>query len=287
MTRNNLPSVGIGLPVYNNAKHVSKTLDSLLNQSYPNIVIYLSDDCSDDGTDDICQRYAERDNRIIFSRNERNVGANANNRKVLASASTEYFMFARGHEILSSNHIADCVPVLEEDETVVLAFVTTKWIGDDDNIIPNKPVGYYDTRGFDVVTRCALALWGNHDCYYGLSRTDVMKSIRGNEEIIGGDILSLFEKALLGSFAHVSSCVRYRRYRYSGETYHERIQRYKTSTYKQLKAIDHVFPLARLPFHLFLSVIRSNVSLADKIKILLVVLFNAPLRYIVSRGKGL
>lgn len=284
---NTLPSVGIGLPVYNNAKHISKILDSLLNQSYINIVIYLSDDCSDDGTDEICRSYAERDNRIRYSRNERNLGGTANHAKVLSLATTEYFMYSRGHETLSPNHIADCVRILEEDETVVLAFATTQWIDDDDNIIPNKPIGYFDTRGFDVVTRCALALWGNYDCFYGLSRTDVMKSIRGNEEIMAGDILSLFEKALLGSFAHVCSSVRYRRYNYSGETYQKRIQRYKTGTYKQLRAIDHIFPLARLPFHLLSSAIRSKVSLADKIKILFVVLFNAPLRYIVSRGKGL
>lgn len=287
MTENTLPSVGIGLPVYNNANHLSKTLDSLLKQSYENITIYLSDDCSDDNTDEICRSYAERDNRIKYSRNERNIGANANSAKVLSLATTEYFMFSRGHEILSPNHIAGCVRILEEDKTVALAFATTKWIDNDDNIIPNKPIGYFDTRGFDVVTRCALVLWGNHDCFYGLSRTELMKSIRGSEELMGGDILSIFEKALLGSFAHVSSSVRYRRYNYSGETYHKRIQRYKTDTYKQLKPIDHIFPLARLPFHIFLSAIRSKVSLADKIRILFVVLFNAPLRYIVSRGKGL
>ncbi|MBW1672192.1 MAG: glycosyltransferase family 2 protein [Deltaproteobacteria bacterium] len=287
MSKSDVPSVGIGLPVYNNSKYLSKTLDSLLSQTYPNIIIYLSDDCSDDGTDDICQLYAKRDNRIKYSRNEKNIGANANNKKVLAVASTDYFMFARGHEILSPNHIGDCVRILEEDETVVLAFATTKWIDDDGNIIPNKPIGYFDTRGFDVVTRCALIFWGNHNCYYGLSRTNVMKSIRGNEDIIGGDMLSLFEKAILGSFAHVCSSVRYRRYNYSGETYQKRIQRYKTGTYKQLKAIDHIFPLARLPYHIFLSAIRSKVLLADKIKILFVVLFNAPLRYIVSRGKQL
>jgi len=287
MAENDLPSIGIGLPVYNNCKYLSKTLDSLLSQTYPNITIYLSDDCSDDGTDEICQLYAKRDNRVKYSRNERNIGANANNAKVLSLATTEYFMFARGHEILSPNHIADCVRVLEEDEGAVLAFATTQWIDDDDNIIANKPIGYFDTRGFDVVTRCALVLWGNHDCYYGLSRTGVMKSIRGNEEIVGGDLLALFEKALLGSFAHVSSSIRYRRYRYRGETYHERIERYKRSTYKHLKTIDHIFPLVRLPYHIFLSVIRSKASLADKIKILFVILLNAPLRYIVSRGKQL
>jgi glycosyltransferase involved in cell wall biosynthesis len=287
MNKSDVPCVGIGLPVFNNARYISTTLDSLLNQSYRNIIIYISDDCSDDGTDEICQSYAERDGRIVYYRNERNIGANANSAKVLSLATTEYFMFSRGHEILSPNHIADCIRILEEDKTAVLAFATTQWVDDDDNIIPNKPIGYFDTRGFDVVTRCALVFWGNHDCYYGLSRTDIMKSIRGNEEIIGGDFLALFEKALLGSFAHVRSAIRYRRYNYSGETYGKRIQRYKTGTYKRLKAIDHIFPLARLPCHIFLSAIRSKVSFGDKIKIIFVILFNAPLRYLVSRGKKL
>ena len=287
MSEKNQSSVGIGLPVYNNAKYLPKLLDSIVNQTYPHITVYLSDDCSSDGSAEICQDYAASDNRIEYSRNEENIGANLNSRKVLASASTEYFMFSRGHEILSLNLVEECLQTLEENQESVLAFATTRWIDEEDNLIPDKPIGYFDTRGFDVVTRCALALWGNYDCYYGLSRTDVMKSIRGNEEIMAGDILSLFEKALLGSFAHVSSSVRYRRYNYGDETYHQRIQRYKTGTYKQLKPIDHIFPLARLPFHLLFSAIRSKVPLADKIKILFVVLFNAPLRYMVSRGKGL
>lgn len=287
MTPNALPSVGIGLPVYNNAKHLSKTLDSLLNQTYRNITVYLSDDCSDDGTGDICQRYAGKDNRIRFSRNERNMGANANHAKVLSLATTEYFMFARGHEVLSSNHIADCVRILEADETVVLAFATTQWIDDDDTVVVKKPIGYFDTRGFDVVTRCALVLWGNYECFYGLTRTKAMKSIRALEEIMASGVITLLEMALRGSFAHIRSSIRYRRYHYSSETYHQRIQRYKASTYRHLGAIDRILPFARLPYHLFLSVLKSNVSKGDKIRILLVVLFNAPLRYLVSRGKQL
>ena len=35
------PSVGIGFPVYNNAKYLPTLLDSLLSQMYPNIVIYI------------------------------------------------------------------------------------------------------------------------------------------------------------------------------------------------------------------------------------------------------
>jgi len=286
-TNNSLPSVGIGLPVYNNAKYLSRTLDSLLNQTYPNITVYLSDDCSDDGTDAICKSYAKKDDRIKYFRNEENLGANGNLEKVLSLASTDYFMFARGHEILSPDHIRDCVRILEEDKKVVLSFVTTQWIDETNKIISNKPIGYFDTRGFDVVTRCALVFWGRLECFYGLTRTEVMKSIRFSENIIANDLIMLLEMALIGSFAHVRSGVRYRRYHYSGETYRKRLQRYRTSAYRQLNTIDRFFPFARLPYHLYLSVMKSKVSASDKIKILLVVLFNAPLKYIVSRGKQL
>jgi glycosyltransferase involved in cell wall biosynthesis len=285
MKGNTQPSVGIGLPVYNSAKYLPKLLDSIVNQTYPHITVYLSDDCSNDGSAEICRDYAERDKRIKYSRNVENIGANLNNRKVLASASTDYFMFSRGHEILSPNLVEECLHTLEQDQESVLAFATTKWIDKEDNLVPNKPIGYFDTRGFDVVTRCALVFWGNWDLYYGLSRTSVLRNIRTNENIIGNDVISLLEKALLGSFAHASSAVRYRRYLYSGETYEKRMKRYKTGTHKSLKAIDHVLPLARLPFHLLRSVLNSRVHPADKIKILFVLLSNAPLRYIVSKGK--
>ena len=279
------PSVGIGLPVYNNEKYLSTLLDSLLNQTYKNIIIYISDNCSDDGTELICARYAEKDIRIKYHRNTKNIGANANSRKVLSMATTKYFMFSRGHEILSENLVEECVKILEKEDDVVLAFCTTKWIDDDNNVIENKPIGYFDTRGFDVVTRCALVFWGNWDCHYGLSKTSVLKSIRTTASLIGNDTLSLLEKALVGSFAHASSGTRFRRYLYRGETYKKRMERYRITTYNDLKFIDRYFPLARLPYHLFLSIIRSKATFSEKILILLVTLFNAPIRYAISKGK--
>jgi glycosyltransferase involved in cell wall biosynthesis len=287
MTNISLPSVGIGLPVFNNSKYLSKTLDSLLKQTYPNIIIYVSDDCSDDGTEDICEYYAAKDKRIKYSRNEKNIGPSANSKKVLALSSTDYFMFARGHELLSPKLIEECVQILEEDESVVLAVGKTFWIDEENNILFNKPIGYYDTRGLDVAVRCLFALWGNHEYYYGVTHTEIMKNIRLKRDIIGMDFIVMLEMALIGSFAHVGSSSRYRRYHYGDETYRKRIQRYKTISFRQLKTIDHIFPFARLPYHLSLSVIKSKVSIADKVKILLVVLFNAPLRYLVSRGKQL
>lgn len=287
MTNQDSPTVGIGLPVYNNSKHLSKTLDSLINQTYSNIFIYLSDDCSNDGTDAICELYAEKDKRIQYSRNEINVGPYENHKKVLSLSTTDYFMFSRGHEILSLNLIEECVRVMEEDRSLAFAFARTVWIDEKDNIIPNKPIGYIDTRGFDVVTRCALGLWNNPNCFYGLARSEAIKSIRIFVQSMGSDQIMLFEMALIGAFAHVPSTTRYRRYIYSEETFRKRVEKYKTITFKKLNIIERIWPYARTPFELILSLKKSNISIKNKILILFVILFNSPLRYLVSVGKQL
>jgi chlorobactene glucosyltransferase len=54
-----MPKVSIIVPVRNEEKYISKCLDSLLNQRYPNFEIIVIDDSSSDGTWDIIQRYAE------------------------------------------------------------------------------------------------------------------------------------------------------------------------------------------------------------------------------------
>lgn len=53
-----LPKVTICVPVRNGARAIQRTLDSLLNQDYPNYEIIVSDNCSDDDTANIVSQYA-------------------------------------------------------------------------------------------------------------------------------------------------------------------------------------------------------------------------------------
>ncbi len=63
MTNNNLVSVII--PVYNVEGYLSSCLNSVINQSYPNLEIVLVDDGSKDSSGTICDEYAQKDKRII------------------------------------------------------------------------------------------------------------------------------------------------------------------------------------------------------------------------------
>jgi chlorobactene glucosyltransferase len=54
-----MPKVSIIIPALNEEKYISKCLDSLINQNYPNIEIIVINDSSNDYTWDIVQKYAK------------------------------------------------------------------------------------------------------------------------------------------------------------------------------------------------------------------------------------
>ena len=53
--------LSIGLPVFNGEKFLHKCLSSLLEQSYEDFEIIISDNASTDKTEIICQEYSKKD----------------------------------------------------------------------------------------------------------------------------------------------------------------------------------------------------------------------------------
>jgi len=69
-----MEKVQILMSTYNGEKYLEQQLDSILNQTYPNICILIRDDGSMDGTAALLQRYADKYENVTFYRGE-NVGA--------------------------------------------------------------------------------------------------------------------------------------------------------------------------------------------------------------------
>ena len=64
-------TVAICLAAYNGALYISEQIDSILNQTYQNWVLFIRDDGSDDGTDEIIRKYqTENPGRIVIIENE-------------------------------------------------------------------------------------------------------------------------------------------------------------------------------------------------------------------------
>src|SRR4051812_10444894 len=88
------PKVSVGLPVYNAEKYLDDSLRNLLNQSYADFELIISDNASTDATEEICRGYAAKDRRIIYHRNNCNMGIAWNHNRVFHLASGDFFMWA-------------------------------------------------------------------------------------------------------------------------------------------------------------------------------------------------
>ena len=61
-----MEKIDILLATYNGETYLKEQLDSILNQTYSNFRILISDDNSEDSTKNIIEEYAKKDNRIKF-----------------------------------------------------------------------------------------------------------------------------------------------------------------------------------------------------------------------------
>ena len=75
--------VSVIMPTYNAGKFLADSIESILSQTYANLELLITDDCSTDGTIDILKDFAQRDKRVKVKYLKSNVGpAIARNRSI-------------------------------------------------------------------------------------------------------------------------------------------------------------------------------------------------------------
>jgi len=123
------PRVSIGVPVYNGGASLREALESLRTQSFNDIEILISDNCSSDATEAICLEYANRDPRFRYVRQPENIGAAANFRYVLTHSLAEFFLWNAADDTRSPNFIEINLLFLEHHPEYVASTSPTKYVG--------------------------------------------------------------------------------------------------------------------------------------------------------------
>jgi len=117
-----MPTVSIGMPVFNDVKFLPKALDSLLSQTFIDFELIISDDCSSDGSQEVCLNYAKLDSRIKYIRQEWNIGISKNMMYLLQTAKGDYFMWAGNDDMWHKDFLSKLVKTLQHSENCVSAF---------------------------------------------------------------------------------------------------------------------------------------------------------------------
>ncbi|WP_292389770.1 glycosyltransferase family 2 protein [Methanosarcina sp. UBA5] len=89
------PLVSVGIPCYNRPEGLRRTLECITGQTYKNLEIIVSDNCSpDQEVERVGRDFASKDSRIQYYRQKENIGTMPNFQFVLEKTTGEYFMWA-------------------------------------------------------------------------------------------------------------------------------------------------------------------------------------------------
>jgi glycosyltransferase involved in cell wall biosynthesis len=106
--KRDVPLVTIGIPTYNRAnQYLRQALESARNQTYPNLDIIVSDNCSTDGTDAFVSSIA--DTRIRYFKQNVNIGSTNNLNFCIRQAKGVYFLLLCDDDLIDNDFIETCV----------------------------------------------------------------------------------------------------------------------------------------------------------------------------------
>ena len=84
------------MPVFNGSEYLAKAIESVLDQTFDDWELLISDDCSKDDSSQIMAKYAKQDSRIKAWTNEKNLGHYPNYNACIAASSGEFIkLFAQ------------------------------------------------------------------------------------------------------------------------------------------------------------------------------------------------
>jgi glycosyltransferase involved in cell wall biosynthesis len=114
------PKVSILIPVYNRKRYIDECIQSALDQTFTNFEIVIVDNASDDGTWEICQKFADKDSRIRIYQNEENIGPVRNWKRCAEEAKGEFSKILFSDDELEPECLAVMVEKFSDPE---VAFV--------------------------------------------------------------------------------------------------------------------------------------------------------------------
>jgi glycosyltransferase involved in cell wall biosynthesis len=110
-----MEKINILMATYNGRRYVAKQIESILNQTYQDFRLIISDDCSTDSTLKILEEYEKKDKRIEIYSQGQNLGVSANFEFLISKVRSEYFMFADQDDIWKPDKIENSVRKLETE----------------------------------------------------------------------------------------------------------------------------------------------------------------------------
>lgn len=261
------PRISVGIPVYNGQAYIAQAIESVLNQTFEQFELVISDNASTDATEEICRSYAEKDSRIHYHRAPENMGAAWNYNQVFKLSEGDYFRWLAADDMLAPTLLGKSCFILDSYPEVVLCFTWTRdidWNGQELKI-KRSTREYFANRPSDrFYSLSEVVPWHNCEEIFGLIRRDVLAKSNLIAPYTDSDRTLLAQIALFGPFYEISEPLFWHRIHDAGSVVvnpdtHERSTWFDPSLRGKI-----VLPIWRQTFELTRVIAIAPVTLNEK-----------------------
>ncbi len=138
MAERKQPLITIGIPTFNRADgYLRQALESAVNQTYPNIEIIVSDNCSSDQTEALVESFSSP--RIKYHKHSHNIGASNNFNYCLEQAEGKYFLLLHDDDMIDPDFIDSCIKALGDNVETGVIITGTRKIDSKGKVISETP----------------------------------------------------------------------------------------------------------------------------------------------------
>lgn len=267
-----IPIVSIGMPVYNSSQWIAKTLDSIMNQTFADFELVISDNASTDNTPEVIQEYASQDSRIKYYRNKENIGVSNNYNNAFLKSSGKYFKWSSASDLCKPEFLKLCVEVLDSRADAVLAYPKTI-LFDPDTGKEERYVDGLDLQEDNAADRFRgyLAKVRLNNVMNGLIRSSELRKTGLYKKYLAADVNLLAELTLYGKFIEIPEYLFMRRMDSATATAMQTKDEVK-AYYDPGKKSKMLFNNFHMMYQYFVAVFRSDITMDQKMKLYLLLL---------------
>ena len=220
------------MPVYNGELFIKKSIESILVQTFTDFELIISDNSSTDSTQEICQNFLKKDNRIRIFKQKENIGVHRNFNFLLSQAKGKYFAWAAVDDYLDNDFMEKNLKVLESNDSIVSSIGKIIPYGTDSLNIDSKLIDTSNYPKFlknfvkhsrhkkmidtapisgniNSKIRTLLKITKSLGRFYGVHRTEQLKQCIVQKPFINVEVSVFLNLLRLGDFHEESSTTLY------------------------------------------------------------------------------
>lgn len=196
------PILIIGVPCYNEAEFLERTLQSLTDQTWRDFAVLISDNASTDDTGRIASAFCKNDNRFRYHKQSSNIGSGRNFNFILEHTTSRYILWMGAHDLIEPAMVERHIRLLERRPEVSVSQSAHAWIDTKDRFVERVDDGDLDGGDADDPDRYLRSIGQNRNNIGANSviRRAMLNGVRFTD-VVGTDRIMLSHLAFRGPFA--------------------------------------------------------------------------------------